>query len=291
VNAFAQQVRREVGRVIPHAPSKDANALSFPAHEHGGLRIIRPALFLLAILCSALGLRAAEVIPPPPRDHFNDYAGVVRPATAAQLDRELTQFERDSSNQLVVAIFPKMQSSSSIEDYTFRVKEAWKVGLKDRNNGAVLFIFSQDRTLFIQVGYGLESVLPDALCKRIIEEEIVPRFRQGDFDGGVRAGTLAMIAAAKGEYRGTGRTAADRAQRTNDGWGNLIFAIIFFIIMAAVGRASRRNTIYTRRGRSTPWISGGGGWSGGGGGFSGGGGGSFSGGGGSGGGGGAGGRW
>ncbi|MEO6568619.1 MAG: TPM domain-containing protein, partial [Opitutaceae bacterium] len=169
------------------------------------------------------------------------------------------------------------------------------VGQKGRNNGAVLFIFTQDRKLYFQVGYGLEPVLTDALSKRIIEEEITPRFRQGDFDGGVRAGTAAFLAAARGEYRGTGRTVADRGRRAAfGGGGGFVFLIIAAIILSLFRRLFRRDTLYTRRGRMSPWIStggwgggGGGGWSGGGGG----GGGSFSGGGGSGGGGGAGGSW
>ena len=114
------------------------------------------------------GLRASEVIPPAPRNHFNDYANLVSAGAAQTLNDELAQFERDTSNQVVVAIYPHMQSPSSIEDYTVRVAQAWGVGQTGKKNGAVLFIFSSDRKLYISVGYGLEGVLPDALCKRII---------------------------------------------------------------------------------------------------------------------------
>jgi uncharacterized protein len=251
--------------------------------------IRRLVLFLFVVALGTGGVRAAEVMPPAPRDHFNDYARIVRPETARLLNTELTQFERDTSNQLVVAIFPKLQSGSSIEDYTFRVKQAWGVGQKGQDNGAVLFIFSQDRKLYIQVGYGLEGALPDALCKRIIENEITPRFRQGDFDGGVRAGTRALMAAARGEYKGTGRTVADRRGKSD--FGPVAAIAVFLVLTFIVLRFGRRRTIYSGRDRASPWISSGG-WSGGGGGFSsGGGGGSFSGGGGGGGGGGAGGSW
>ena len=251
------------------------------------IRRLVPFLLLLALLVG--GGRGAEVIPPAPRDHFNDYARVVSPETARLLNTELVQFERDTSNQLLVAIFPRLQSDSSIEDYTVRVKQAWGVGRKDKDNGAVLFIFSEDRKLYIQVGYGLEGALPDALCKRIIEDEITPRFREGDFDGGVRAGTRALMAAARGEYKGTGRTVADRARRSSSPGGFFSLFVALIIGSFLLNRFSRRNVIYNRRGRSSPWISTGG-W-GGGGSFGGGGGGSFSGGGGGGGGGGAGGRW
>ncbi len=164
---------------------------------------------LCAILILVFGFRlfAGEVIPPPPAAYFNDYANIVSAATASQLNQTLENFERQSSDQIVVAVFPKMQSDSSIEDYTVRVARSWQVGQKNKNNGAVLFVFVQDHKMFLQVGYGLEGVLPDALCKRIIDEQITPRFKAGDFDGGLTAGVQAILAATKGEYKGTGRTA------------------------------------------------------------------------------------
>ena len=251
-----------------------------------------PCLLIGAILLG-VAARGAEVIPPPPRDHFNDYAGIVNRTTAAQLESELTQFERESSNQILVAIYPHMQSDSSVEDFTVRTAQSWKVGSKQQKNGAVLFIFSQDRKLYIQVGYGLEGVLPDATCKEIIENEITPRFRAQDFSGGVAAGVHAMIAATRGEYHGTGRTVADQRRGNRNGMSP--FAIIAFIIIAVVFSIlrNRRSVGYRRGGRFFTYgggfLGGGGGFSGGGGG--GGGGGSFSGGGGSFGGGGAGGSW
>jgi uncharacterized protein len=197
-----------------------------------------------------------------------------------------------------------MQSDSSIENYTIRVFRAWRVGQKDKNNGAALFIFVQNHRMFLQVGYGLEGVLPDALCKRIIDEQISPRFHSGDFDGGCTSGVQSILAAVKGEYKGTGRTVAEtRAQndilsyRHTDDFRDILWGIIIvaFLVIVISGSGRRGGgggggVIFTSGG----WggFSGGGGWSGGG--FSGGGGGGgggFSGGGGSGGGGGAGGSW
>lgn len=281
----------KVGRVIPNAPLR-ANA----SPNRGGLRITRPTLRLLGLLLVLFApfARAAETIPPAPRNHFNDYAGIIAPATARQLDAELTQFERDTSNQLVVAIFPHMQSDSSIEDYTVRVFQAWKVGLQGRNNGAVLFIFSQDRKLRIVTGYGLEGALPDARCKQIIENEITPHFRSGDFTGGAAAGTRALMAAAKGEYRGTGRSVAEGNRSGGSSVGGLLPMVMLMLLIVFILRKARSGSVvYGRSGRISPWISTGGWGGGGGGGWSGGGdsGGSFSGGGGSSGGGGAGGSW
>ena len=124
----------------------------------GRVGFLRP--LALALVLGA-GLRAAEVIPPRPAHYFNDYAGIVSPAVAGQLNQQLEQFERDTSNQILVAIYPRMQSDSSVEDYTVRVAQAWGVGQKGRNNGAVLFVFMQEHQIFIQVGYGLEGALPD----------------------------------------------------------------------------------------------------------------------------------
>ena len=247
---------------------------------------------LCPILVLLFGFRlfAGEVIPPPPAAYFNDYAHVVSAGTAAQLNQTLEDFERQSSDQIVVAVFPKMQSESSIEDYTVRVFRSWQVGQKSKNNGAVLFVFVQEHKMFLQVGYGLEGVLPDALCKRIIDEQITPRFKVGDFDGGLTAGVQAIL--AKGEYKGTGTTVAERLQHLKKIFP-AIFAIavlvLIFIVFLRGGNLISGYSVWTigSGGSSGGW--GGGGYSGGGG-FSGGGGG-FSGGGGSCGGGGAGGSW
>ena len=249
---------------------------------------MRRALTIFALL---LGFRliAAEVIPPKPKLYFNDYAQAVSAATAAQLNETLANFEKESSDQILVVVFPKMQSDSSVEDYTVRVARTWQVGQKDKNNGAVLFVFVQDHKMYLQVGYGLESVLPDALGKQIIAEQITPRFKSGDFSGGLTAGVQSILAAAKGEYRGNGTTVAGRQRQQRQSGTRILFAIIFVVVILIVFSRGGRS------GRGSGWIftGGGGGWSGGGGGgWSGGGGGSgFSGGGGSFGGGGAGGSW
>jgi uncharacterized protein len=257
----------------------------------------------LLLVLALIGLapppgRAAEVIPPAPKQYFNDYARVVPVEAAVRLNRQLEDFERKTSNQILVAIYPKMQSDSSIEDYTVRVASAWQVGQQKRDNGAVLFVYIQDRKMFLQVGYGLEGTLPDALAKRIIENEIKPRFKAGDYAGGLTAGVNAILGATRGEYRGTGSTQAEGNGNLAPGQVILILVVFGLIGLATISaiRRSLRGSVYHRRGYSSwggwpgsgwggGWSSGGGGWSGGGGG------GGFSGGGGRFGGGGAGGSW
>ena len=227
------------------------------------------SVWLAAVLFGA-GLLHAEVIPPVPQNHFNDYANVASRSTAEQLNRQLQDFERQTSSQLLVAIYPKMESNSSIEDYATRVYNSWKVGLKGSNNGAVLFIFINDRKMRIQTGYGLEGALPDAICKRIIEDEIAPHFKAGQYDAGLRVGVDAMIRAAQGEYKGSGKTVKDTNRR--DGSPNFfLWIFVAVVILILLSPSRRRGRYYTRRGSgwgtgwSTGWGGGGGGWSSGGG--------------------------
>jgi uncharacterized protein len=254
--------------------------------------VIPRGLWLALLSFACVCARAAEVIPPAPQDYFTDYASVVSPATAASLNLKLDQFERETSNQIVVAIYPAMQSDSSVDDYTVRVAQSWGTGLKGRNNGAVLFVFVGPHLVSLKAGYGLEARLTDALSKDIISDVITPAFRKGDYDAGVTAGVDAIMAAARGEYHGSGRTVGDRRNRGAPPIP-LFFAI--FAIVAVISTFRRRVAMYQGGGRRgfggfVPIIfpGGGGGFGGGGGGFGGGG---YSGGGGGFGGGGASGSW
>jgi uncharacterized protein len=232
---------------------------------------------------------AAEVIPPKPDRYFNDYAGVVSKEAANRFNEQLAQFERETSDQVVVAVFPKMQSESDIADYTQRVAQAWGVGQKQQRNGAVLFVFIQDRKMFIQVGYGLEGALPDATAFDITERRIKPLFRNGNYEGGLATGIDLIFKAIRGEYKGSGKTAAER--QSGGGVSGFLPFLIFLLVLVIISRVMRRFGGYGySSGRGGPVFlptGGGGGWSsGGGGGFGG-----FSGGGGSFGGGGAGSSW
>jgi hypothetical protein len=139
-------------------------------------------------------------IPALPSHHFNDYANVVSSATASRLDSVLQNNERESTDQIVVAVFPKMLSDAPIDNYAMRVFNSWGVGQKGKNNGVILFVFVQDHKMFLQVGSGLVKVLPDATCQQILNTEIRPHLKVGDFDGGLNAGVTAIIAATQGAY-------------------------------------------------------------------------------------------
>lgn len=249
---------------------------------------------LMLLTFAVIAASGAEQLPEKPKRFFNDYTGVVNRGVADQLNERLAQYERESSNQLLVAIYSRMLTESSIEDYCTRTFESWGVGRADRDNGAVLFVFTEQHKMRIQTGYGLEASLTDAECFRIIEG-MKPFFRAGDYTGGVDFAVIAMIEATKGEYKGSGRTLADNQV---DPQLRIMIALLTFIVLIVgvqVYQARKNGYVYDSKGRrrgpqnrgwaTTFWGGGGGGSWGGGGGSS------WSGGGGSTGGGGASGGW
>jgi uncharacterized protein len=154
-----------------------------------------PALSLLLLFGSSA---LAEVAVPPLRSPVTDLTNTLTPDQIATLDRQLRAFEAKKGSQIAVLIVPTTQPET-IEQYGIRVAEAWKLGRRGVNDGALLLIAKDDRTVRIEVGYGLEGVLPDVLANRIVEQVIVPRFRNNDFFGGVSEAIERMIALIEGE--------------------------------------------------------------------------------------------
>lgn len=222
---------------------------------------------LLGWLLLGVPVWGAEVIPPRPARYFNDFALAVSKATAEKLNGELETLEKTDTSQIIAVVYSKMTSASSVEDFTYRTAQAWGFGQKGKNNGAVLFVFIQEHKIYIQVGYGLEGVLTDALCRQIIETEIKPKFRVNDFDGGLTAGVEALIGAAKGEYKGTGKTNAQTKTRSRQ---HFPWWILFVILMAVLSSRRRSRGWYYTGGGPMGWggggFGGGGGWGSGGGG-------------------------
>ncbi len=221
---------------------------------------ILPAMVLLLFPLPAVALDV-----PPATGYVVDRAGILSPGTRLKLEQFLENFEKSDSTQLAVLTILSLEGES-LEGYAIKVAESWGIGQKGKDNGALLLVAKTERKVRIEVGYGLEGRLTDLLAGRIIDYEITPRFKEGDFDGGVVAGVASMAEAVRGEYQGTGRTG--RKKKDNP-WG--ILALLFFLgpgLMLLGGSANHR-----RRGGF--WIGGppfGGGGSGGGfGGFGGGG--------------------
>ena len=237
---------------------------------------MRPVLLLVLLLPELAWAAPGDKLPPAPAFHFVQYTNVVSKRTETELIQRLEQFERDTSIQILAAIYPRLPEGAALEDYTVRTAQSWRAGGQGKDNGVILFVFVEDRKMRIEVGYGLEGAIPDVIAKRILEKDIRPQFAAGDFDAGVVAGVNALMQASRGEYRGTGRLASERGSRRIP-WPFVIPLLFFFFVLASTTR--RRGTGYHRR-RRTYWggVPGwGGGWSGGGssggfGGFSGGGG-------------------
>ena len=158
-----------------------------------------PCLALAAaLLCGGIAASLAQVDVPPLGTRVTDLTGTLSAAQSGALEQKLKAFEERKGSQLALLIVPTTQPEE-IAEFGIRVAEAWKLGRKGIDDGAILLVAKDDRRMRIEVGYGLEGVLPDAIAKRIIEETISPRFKQGDFYSGIDAGLEQMIKVIDGE--------------------------------------------------------------------------------------------
>lgn len=243
-------------------------------------------IFFLFILIPILFLKAQIEIPVL-KNYANDFTNTLSNSELYTFNTALKKFDDSTSNQIVFLMISAL-NGASLEDFTFQTATKNQIGSKKNNNGILFFVAKDDRKMRIEVGYGLEGILPDALTSSIIRNEVRPYFKQGDYYSGIAAGINAILLATRGEYQGDG---GKKGKGTGTGIP-FIFLIIFFIILATIFRKGGRGG----GGGILPWIilgsmgnsrrSGGWGSGGGGGGFGG-----FSGGGGSFGGGGASGSW
>jgi len=263
-------------------------------------------LFLLFALIAA---PAAAQTFPELSGRVVDEAGIIPDAEEAQLTQKLEALQNASSRQLVVATIKDLQGYP-IEDYGYQLGRHWGIGQKGANNGVILLVAPSDRRVRIEVGYGLEPIITDALSATIINQQILPAFKENDYPRGISAGADALIRQLgappeEAEQRALEAQQQQQAQQAEEGGdGGSIFPLIFwglilFFVIIPMLRGGRRGRRH-RRGRGVfiwgpglggGWGGGGSGWGGGGGGGWGGGGGGFSGGGGSFGGGGASGGW
>jgi uncharacterized protein len=241
------------------------------------------AALLLLLVAIAGAAWAAEPNYPALTGRVVDEAGVLSASTRSGLAEMLAQHERASGGQQVVVVTLKSLQGLSIEDFGYQLGRHWGIGQKDKNTGALLIVAPNEHKVRIEVGYGLEGTLTDALSRAIIERDIVPAFKRGDLNGGVLAGTAAILRVLGGD--------ASAAQPAARGWqGNALimpFAINILVVGFFLFLLMRRHGRSGFIGYPGPYMGGfgGGGFSGGGGG------GGFSGGGGSFGGGGASGSW
>ncbi|MBN1354392.1 MAG: TPM domain-containing protein, partial [Candidatus Omnitrophica bacterium] len=166
-------------------------------------------LLFLGILSLASSISGALDIPEAPSGYITDNAGLLDAATRYSLNNKLREYEEKTSNQIFVATFPSLEGES-LEDFSIRLAEKWKAGQKGKDNGLIVLIFRDDRKIRIEVGYGLEGVLPDALAGQIIRNIMAPYFAKGNYKEGIISGLSVIIGAIQGEYSSGGRRVTPR---------------------------------------------------------------------------------
>lgn len=194
-----------------------------------------PGFRRLVIVCICLfisvGLIAAQetdVIPSSPLRWVTDTVEFLRPSTVSDLDRMLEEYEGESGHQILIYV-TATTGGMPLEEYAARAFEAWSVGRRGLDDGLVLFIFSEDRTLRIEVGYGLEDDVPDILAARIIDDIMVPAFRTGDQDEAVRDAVKVILAAASGDD--SPLPEKEKSGSKNSFWDNVVLVIIILVVL------------------------------------------------------------
>ncbi|SEA82305.1 TPM domain-containing protein [Pedobacter hartonius] len=234
------------------------------------------ALFLALLHTSGF----AQDYPAKPNTLVNDYTGTLSEVQKQQLESKLVAFDDSSSTQIAIAII-KSAGQYDINEYALGLGRAWGVGAEKKNNGVMIVVALGDRKIAMQTGYGLEGALPDIITKRIIDNEIKPYFKEGDYYSGLDAGTTAIIKYTKGEYKNDN----PKAKTSNNKAGNAIFIIVLIIIFIIIiirkgGGGNGGSQVLGGRGSGSGFLTGmllgnllggrgsGGSWGGGGGGSS-----------------------
>lgn len=202
----------------------------------------------LLLLFSAIGF--AQTFPAKPNRLVNDYTQTLSPEQINQLEQKLVAFDDSSSTQIAVVIIKSLEGYD-VADYTQRLAESWGVGGAKNNNGVVLLVSLGDRKVTIQTGYGVEGALPDAITRRIIENEITPNFKSGNYFAGIEQGTNAIISYTKGEYKN------DTAKKRKKTGGSMVPFIVIFIIIILIaikrGGGSGGSQVIGGRGGASPF--------------------------------------
>jgi uncharacterized protein len=232
------------------------------------------SIISVIIFCLTFGVFAQKAIPEKPDSWVNDYTNLLDANQERILSNKLDKLEKATSTQIFLAILDKIPEDYYLDDYTVKMFEKWNPGRKNENNGVLIVLFTGDRKIRIEVGYGLEGVLTDLQAGRVIDDVMKPEFKKGDYFTGLNNGIDVIISAVKGEYT-IPVEGKSRSKKSN--WFSLI--VIFFIIISVLRRfggrgttVSRKGSRYSRTALGVPFFFGGGGSSfgGGGGGFSGG---------------------
>ncbi len=190
---------------------------------------MRALLFILLISIPALVF--SQDFPARSNRLVSDFTNTLSGADVQALESKLVAYDQETSVQIAIVIIQTLDGYE-ISDYAFGLGEKWGVGRSGKDNGALILVSIDDRKMWIATGYGLEATLTDAMCKRIIENEMKPYFRNGDFAGGLASASDAIILATKGEYQGQGD--GGNAQDQPGPIGFIILVILVFAVIWGV---------------------------------------------------------
>ncbi len=191
------------------------------------------ALLLVAVAIGGAASPAAALDVPPLTGRIVDAAHLLPADLAVSLSAELAAHEARTGNQVALLTLPSLQGEP-LEEFSHRVATTWKLGQKGTDNGVLVLVVPGDRKVRIEVGYGLEGTLTDAKSSRIIREEMAPRFRDGDFAGGIAAGVKAVLGTIEGTYTPPARKRGTAGSTVGGSWGIFFVALVVGIITAAI---------------------------------------------------------
>jgi len=195
-----------------------------------------PRVLLAAVLLLAAHFTAADVPVPPLKARVTDLTSTLSLDQVRTLEQKLAALETRKGSQVAVLLVPTTQPEA-IEQYSIRVVDQWKLGRKDVDDGVLLLIAKNDRKLRIEVGRGLEGAIPDAYAKRIIEEEITPRFKQGDFAGGIDAGVARIAKLIDGEPMPTPASRRPASSSQPDYWNYMFYGLVAVMFFGGLMRS------------------------------------------------------
>lgn len=191
-------------------------------------------LIILFILTLGFNVSFAQDFPAKSNTLVNDYTNMLNAQQVKLLEQKLVAFDDTTSNQIAVVIV-KSVGDYDINEYALELGRKWGIGGKSKNNGVVLLVAIGDRKLSIQTGYGLEGALPDIYTKRIIENDIKPFFKEGNYYAGIDAGTNSIISLIKGEYKNDNPKAKGKKNRGASGLVVILIVIAIVIILRKGG--------------------------------------------------------
>ncbi len=206
---------------------------------YSGLAMRKRLLIILAILIVLPSAALAAF--PAPKGFVNDFANVISQGTQAKLEGMLEAFEKSTSNEVAVVTLPSLDGEP-VENVAVSLFEKWGIGKKGKDNGVLFLVAPNERKMRIEVGYGLEGAINDALAGRILDEAVVPRFKAGDLDSGIAAGTLTIVKVisskeglsfdADNAYGAGSATLAPVIKKKKSGPLGIIGKIALFLVMA-----------------------------------------------------------